>query len=219
MQKLMVTIAAVAALLTGGAYAADYTWMASPADANWNATSLNWNSGAVWVDDASAPNNAIFPYTSSQKTITIPSGETRHVNNMTVGGANYTFSGGDIGLTGTLLVTNTGCTISSRIAAKKASGLDYSTSARVTFKANSAVMNPGVGVTNVVGSMTVKGKLTISSGVAHLGVAKMQQGKTPCCMSLATTTTSTAVSATLRWREERSTRLRTSILKQANMPR
>ena len=177
MQKLMVTIAAVAALLTGGAYAADYTWMASPADANWNATSLNWNSGAAWVDDASAPNNAIFPYTSSQKTITIPSGETRHVNNMTVGGANYDFTGGAIGLTGTLLVTNTGCTISSRIAAKKASGLDYSTSARVTFKANSAVMNPGVGVTNVVGSMTVKGKLTISSGVAHLGVAKNATGE------------------------------------------
>ena len=176
MQKLM-TISAVASILTGGAYAADYTWMASPADANWNATSLNWNSGEVWVDNSSSPNNAIFPFSSSQKTIAIPSGETRHVNNMTVGGANYAFTGGAIGLTGTLLVTNTGCTISSRIAAKKASGLDYSTSTRVTFKANSAVMNPGVGVTNVVGSMTVKGKLTISSGVAHLGVAKNATGE------------------------------------------
>ena len=177
MQKLMATVAATAVLLTGGAYAADYTWMANPADANWNATSLSWNSGEAWVDNSSSPNNAIFPFSSSQKTIAIPSGETRHVNNMTVGGANYAFTGGAIGLTGTLLVTNTGCTISSRIAAKKASGLDYSTSTRVTFKANSAVMNPGVGVTNVVGSMTVKGKLTISSGVAHLGVAKNATGE------------------------------------------
>ena len=175
MQKLM-TVVVGAALLTGGAYAADYTWMASPADANWNATSLNWNSGAAWVDDASAPNNAIFPYTSSQKTITIPSDETRHVNNMTVGGANYTFSGGDIGLTGTLLVTNTGCTIRSRIAAKKASGLDYSTSTRVSFKANSGVLNPGAGVTNIVGAMTVAGKLTVSSGVTQLGAPKNATG-------------------------------------------
>lgn len=177
MQKLMITISAVATLLTGGAYAvADYTWMASPADANWNANSLNWNSGAAWVDDASAPNNALF-LSSSQKTITIPSGETRHVNNMTVGGANYTFSGGDIGLNGTLLVTNTACTINSRIAAKKASGLDYSTSTRVTFNSkSSAVMDPGAGVTNIVGAMTITGKLTLSSGVTQLGAAANATG-------------------------------------------
>ena len=176
MQKLMATTAATAAFLIGGTYAADYTWMANPADANWNATSLNWNSGAAWVDNSSAPNNALF-LTSSQKAISIPSGETRHVNNMTVGGANYTFTGGDIGLNGTLLVTNTACTINSRIAAKKASGLDYSTSTRVTFNSKSSgVLNPGANVTNVVGAMTVTGKLTLSSGVTQLGAPKNATG-------------------------------------------
>ena len=72
-----------------GLYAVDYTWLASPADAAWNTTSLNWNSGAAWVDDASSPNSAIFPDTSSQKSISIPTGETRHVNNMTVDGDGY----------------------------------------------------------------------------------------------------------------------------------
>lgn len=177
MQKSMTTIAAAVAFFTGVAYAADYTWMASPADAIWNGTSLNWNSGAAWADDASAPNNAIFPYSSSKKAIAIPPGETRSVKNMTVGGADYSFSGGDIGLTGTLLVTNVGCTISSRIAATKASGLDYSTSTRVSFRANSGTINPGAGVTNIVGGMTVAGKLTISSGVTRLGVASNATGE------------------------------------------
>ena len=94
------------ALLSGGTYAADYTWMASPADANWNTSSLNWNSGEAWEDNASAPNNAVFPSTSSQKTITIPSNQTRHVNNLDVCGA-YTIQGvGKLDLAGTFSVSN-----------------------------------------------------------------------------------------------------------------
>ena len=104
-QKAVTALAAV--LLSGGTYAADYTWMASPADANWNTSSLNWNSGEAWVDDASAPNNAVFPSTSSQKTITIPSGETRHVNNLAVCGASYTIQGpGKIDIAGKFSVSN-----------------------------------------------------------------------------------------------------------------
>lgn len=94
------------ALLSGGTYAADYTWMASPADANWNTSSLNWNSGEAWEDNASAPNNAVFPSTSSKKTISIPSGETRRVNDLAVNGA-YTIQGdGKLDLAGTFSISN-----------------------------------------------------------------------------------------------------------------
>ena len=92
-QKAATALAAM--LLSGGAYAADYTWMASPADANWNTSSLNWNSGEAWADDSTAPNNAVFPSTSSEKKITIPSGETRYINNITVSGSDYQISGGE----------------------------------------------------------------------------------------------------------------------------
>ena len=53
--------------------ATTYTWKASPADANWNTTSLNWTTGgadAAWVNDANDPNSAVFG-DSSQKTITV----------------------------------------------------------------------------------------------------------------------------------------------------
>lgn len=176
MNARFIVAGTMAALLAGGAHGADYTWMASPADANWNATSLNWNSGEAWADNESAPNNAIFPDTSSQKSITIPSGEKRHVKDITVNGADYTFGGsGSIGLQGTMLL-KAATTLNSPIAAKKAPGLDYSTSARVNVNAGASMMNPGAGVTNVVGSMTVQSKLTVSSGVVHLGVAANATG-------------------------------------------
>ena len=52
-------------------WAADYTWMSSPADAYWNTSSLNWNSGEAWVDG----NNAIFG-SSSSKTVTLDGNRT-----------------------------------------------------------------------------------------------------------------------------------------------
>lgn len=168
-------VAAAVATATG-LHAADYTWLASPADANWNAMSLNWNSGEAWADNESAPNNAIFPDTSTQKTIAIPSGEKRHVKDITVNGAGYTFGGsGSIGLQGTLMLKDA-TTLNSPIAAKKASGVDCSTSARVNANSGASVMDPGAGVTNVVGGMTVQGKLTVSSGVVLPGVAANATG-------------------------------------------
>ena len=44
------SVVVAAMVVMGGAFAADYTWMSSPADANWNTTSLNWNTGEAWVD-------------------------------------------------------------------------------------------------------------------------------------------------------------------------
>ncbi|MCR5752801.1 MAG: hypothetical protein K6G91_12670 [Kiritimatiellae bacterium] len=108
--KWKAVAALAAAALSDSAYAADYTWMASPADAEWNASSLNWNSGVAWEDNASAPNNAVFPSASSQKTIAIPSGQTRYVNNLDMRGA-YTIQGdGKLDLVGKFSV-NSDCTL------------------------------------------------------------------------------------------------------------
>ncbi len=162
------SIVVLATLLAFAASASDFTWMASPADAFWNATSPNWNSGEAWTDNASAPNNAIFPSDSSQKTISIPAGETRHVGNMTVDGDGYGFGGdGRIGLQGRMTF-NKGCTINALIDAKKASGLDFSTSAAVFASGGYSTLDPGDGPTNIVGRMSVRGRLKLASGVTRL---------------------------------------------------
>lgn len=92
--KKLVNIAATAAIAAGlapaMASAADYTWMSSPEDSNWNTTSLNWNSGEAWVDG----NNAIFPASSSVKTITLSAART--ANDVTVNGTGWTFNGGKL---------------------------------------------------------------------------------------------------------------------------
>ncbi|MBR2837311.1 MAG: hypothetical protein IKE55_00855 [Kiritimatiellae bacterium] len=79
--------------------AADYAWMSSPADAYWNSTSLNWNSGEAWVDG----NNAIFG-ASSSKTVTLDGNRT--AADISVNG--YTFKGSStLSWTGTMTVSGT----------------------------------------------------------------------------------------------------------------
>lgn len=76
--------------------AQDYAWMASPANANWDGSSANWNSGEAWVDG----NNAVFG-SSSQTTLTI--GSERLVNDLTVNNVAYTFNGtGPLRVKGTI---------------------------------------------------------------------------------------------------------------------
>ena len=76
--------------------AQDYAWMASPANANWDGSSANWNSGEVWVDG----NNAVFG-SSLQTTLTI--GSERLVNDLTVNNVAYTFNGtGPLRVKGTI---------------------------------------------------------------------------------------------------------------------
>ena len=78
----------VVAVTGAVAHAADYMWMSSPADALWNTTSLNWNSGEAWVDG----NNAIFG-SSSQTAVNIDGSRTATA--ITVSSGDYTFSGTD----------------------------------------------------------------------------------------------------------------------------
>ena len=106
---------AVATIAIFQARGGTYTWLASPADGNWDTSSLNWSDGTTdgvaWVDDASAPNDAVFPATSSQKTISISSG-TRYVNDLTVNGSGYKIQGnGFINLAGVFAISQN-CTIS-----------------------------------------------------------------------------------------------------------
>lgn len=76
--------------------AQDYAWMASPANANWDGSSANWNSSEAWVDG----NNAVFG-SSSQTTLTV--GSERLVNDLTVNNVAYTFNGaGPLRVKGTI---------------------------------------------------------------------------------------------------------------------
>ncbi|MCR5752380.1 MAG: hypothetical protein K6G91_10480, partial [Kiritimatiellae bacterium] len=76
--------------------ASDYTWMSSPANAAWDGTSLNWNSGEAWTDG----NNAIFG-TSTQTDVTV--GSARLVNDLTINNVAYTFNGaGPLRIAGTI---------------------------------------------------------------------------------------------------------------------
>ncbi len=76
--------------------ATDYTWMATPANASWDGTSLNWNSGEAWADG----NNAIFG-ASSETTVTV--GSERLVNDLTIDDVAYTFNGtGPLRVSGTI---------------------------------------------------------------------------------------------------------------------
>ena len=110
MKNTFVFVAAVAAgcvCAQGGTY----TWLASPADGNWNTTSLNWNDGTTdgvaWVDDASNPNDAVFG-TTSTKSVSVGSRLT--VNNLTFTGNEYSLSGnGPLVVSGTVFL-NTGST-------------------------------------------------------------------------------------------------------------
>ena len=114
-------VAALAASVSVSAFAADYTWMSSPADALWNTTSLNWNAGVAWADG----NNAIFG-SSSSKTVTLDGNRT--AADITVNG--YTFNGSStLAWTGTMAITGT-TTINAPLA-DNGNGLHFAPSAHV----------------------------------------------------------------------------------------
>ena len=116
--------AAIAAATAIGAAttasAADYTWMASPADANWNTTSLNWNSGEAWVDNALEPNNAIFG-SSSQMTANVVGDHI--VSNLTLNAKDFNINGsGKVSVAGTVSVGAGQIAIRAPLASGRADG-------------------------------------------------------------------------------------------------
>ena len=123
--------------------ATTYTWKASPADANWNTSSLNWTTdgtdSVAWMNNADDPNNAVFG-DSSQKTITV--GGIRRINDLTINKGTYTFSGDFCNLTlyGTMLL-NGNTTFSGKVSSGAADGslhLTSTSSSEVTVNFNSS---------------------------------------------------------------------------------
>lgn len=111
--------------------ATDYTWIGSTSG-NWNTSDANWSdgttSGLLWVDNASSPNNAVFGSSSTRTTVTVPSGETRRVGNLTVVDKKHTFSGsGTISVAGTL-AANVDATFNTPLASGRADGSLHVTS-------------------------------------------------------------------------------------------
>ena len=133
--KIVVTAIGCGGLICADAKAAtDYTWKASPADANWNTSSLNWTTDGTdsvpWVNNADDPNNAIFG-DSSQKTITV--GGTRRIHDLTINKGTYTFKGDfcDLCIYGTLLA-NGSTTFSGKVSSGAADGSIHLTSTTST---------------------------------------------------------------------------------------
>ncbi len=96
---LAATTLAVASGTANLRAATTYTWLASPADANWNTSSLNWTTdgtdAVAWVNNADDPNSAVFG-DSSQKEITV--GGNRRIGNLTINKNGYTFKGSSCNL-------------------------------------------------------------------------------------------------------------------------
>ena len=114
--------------------AADYTWKASPADANWNLTSLNWTTdgtdAVAWTNNAADPNNAIFG-DSSTKSISV--GGTRRIYDLTLNKGGYNFSGASCNLImyGTILA-NGNTTFGGKLSSGRADGSIHLTSTTST---------------------------------------------------------------------------------------
>lgn len=83
-------LACYATLMAIAASAADYVWMGSPQNGDWDGTSLNWNSGEAWVDNEASPNNAVFP-SGAARAISVVGDH--FVNDITVGASGYSFGG------------------------------------------------------------------------------------------------------------------------------
>ena len=120
----------IAGGLAVSAQGGTYTWLASPADGNWNTTSPNWSDGTMegvaWVDNISAPHDAVFGTTSS-KVVNI--GSETHVNNLTFTDKNYSFGGsGSLVVSGAIVQNASPITFNNVLASGRTDGSLHFTS-------------------------------------------------------------------------------------------
>ena len=120
----------IAGGLAVSAQGGTYTWLASPADGNWNKTSPNWSDGTMegvaWVDNISAPHDAVFGTTSS-KVVNI--GSETHVNNLTFTDKNYSFGGsGSLVVSGAIVQNASPITFNNVLASGRTDGSLHFTS-------------------------------------------------------------------------------------------
>src|ERR1035437_1740790 len=96
-RKLQYGLISAAAVLSAaqGAWAAAFTWLAAPADNNWNTSSIDWNNGAnvAWTNVTTGTlNTATFNAVSASQVITLAT--TINVGNITFTTGNWTLNSG-----------------------------------------------------------------------------------------------------------------------------
>jgi fibronectin-binding autotransporter adhesin len=164
MKQFLSLFALIAACVAPASGQTIYTWLNSPADANWNTTSTNWSGGSgVWVD---ATNNSAVFGTSSNQSITVSG--TRTLNRLQATASGYVISGGtlDINRTGNSPADVTGAAIGFNAAGT------LQIDSNVTFSGANPSLRPGPNgtiifngtVTGPSGSLDVRTAGTIQVG-------------------------------------------------------
>ena len=99
---LRASVPGLALMAAGWTSAADFTWLASPVNGNWNLTAANWAgaAGPVWMNGSS--DNAVFG-TSATTSVNVSA---ITASNLTFKAAGYSLSGGALRLFGNIDVTN-----------------------------------------------------------------------------------------------------------------
>ena len=155
----------------GVVHAGSQTWNNGSGNFIWDTSSLNWG-GAPWT----AGNDASFGATGVG-TITVGGAQTVGTGSdtpMTVNTAGYTLTNGPLALPGagntSTFAVNANTTISSLLA-------DPSTGTLVKTGGGTLTLNPGMGNTNTVGSLTTTaGGLILSSGALSVTASGGVQG-------------------------------------------
>ena len=130
-------------LAVGGASAADFTWLNTPASNTWNTLDLNWSgAGTVWVN--ASTNSALFG-TSDTKNLTA---EAVTVSNMTFSADGYAVSGGPLDMSGHV-------TVNPSMTAAISANIQHTNALRVLNKYGNGtlVLTPAAAVSNSVASL------------------------------------------------------------------
>ncbi len=129
---------------------ADYTWLASPASANWNTTDANWSgAGSIWANGAT--NNAFF---GASDTESIAAAAVT-LSNLTFNADGYVISGGPLMMYGNP-------TVHAGYKATLDASVTNANYAWTKYGLGTLVLNPGAGVSNVFYA------LKASTGTVHI---------------------------------------------------
>lgn len=105
------------------AHGGTYTWRSSPSSSLWS--DPNWNDGTTdgvtWVDDAAAPNNAVFGTSSNKSVRNIQ--VTRYINDLTVATDGYNiFGSGPLSIAGSVVMNAGSATFDGVLIGGRADG-------------------------------------------------------------------------------------------------
>ena len=149
--------------VVGGATATDFTWLNTPASANWNEADENWSGGgSVWVNDAA--NSAVFG-ASGTKSLTVGAITAKDI---TFSASGYVLSGGTLDVNGTLFISNDVAVTFEPQASytQTVNGVILGAGKSWLAKRGTGTLelNPGAGRTNSVSTLNIG-----AGAVSHLG--------------------------------------------------